>query len=559
MKFVLPLSLAFSLAVACTGEIGKSQSGGGGTSTPTPEAKTNPSVDPGSVLNSSACQQINPGASPLRRLSNAEYQNTISDLFGMGTSQVQQVVDGFVAESESLGFRNGAEFLAVSSLVAEQFMGAAEKLAKAAATNTGFTRCSDGNHKACGSKFVRDFGLRAYRRPLTTEEAERLDGLFQSALSTYDFSTAVEWTVYAMLQSPNFLFRVESNAISAKGKYAPATGYEMASRLSFLLWQSMPDEDLFAAAEQGKLETSAQVAAQAERMLADPKSERTLEFFRQWMDTDGVKQFSRDEKVFSNLPNNLHGLFRQENDAFVRELVLTGNGGFKDLVSASYTFANKELAQHYGLEGDFGSEFQRVERPAAAGFLTQGGFLTAHDKATRTSIVLRGVKVRTDVMCEVIPAPPNNVELNLDAIGEGLSQQERLALHRTDPACAGCHKLIDPIGVAFESFDAVGRQRAMDETGKAIDTQTEISGSFDLDGPLADAQAMGRAFAASNQARQCYLDQNFRFFYGRDYTDADTCSRAKLAKAFADSNYNLKDVLLALTQTDAFLYRSVAQ
>lgn len=516
---------------------------------------TDPVIDPEQVLGSKACQTIKPGAAPMRRLSNAEYRNTVTDLLGMA-AQVRTATIDFTPENESLGFRNNADFLPVSSLAAEQFTTAADKLSAAAAADANFVKCANPSDKAaCAGEFIRNFGARAYRRPLTTEEATRFTAMFNTAMTKYDFNAGVEWVVNAILQSPHFLFRYETGKALAGKSYAAVDHYEMASRLSYLLWQSMPDPALFDAAKQGKLGTPAEVLTQAKRMIADSKSERSLEFFRQWLDTDQLDRFSRDATVFKNLPANLATLFENEVSTFTRDLMVGGKGTFADLVSAPYTYVNNDLAKHYGLSGTFGSDFVRTSSPTASGVLTQAGFLAVHDKPTRTSIVLRGVKVRTDVMCELIPAPPNNVPLNLDKLSSSLTQKDRLAMHRTNPSCAGCHNLIDPVGVVFEGYDAVGRPRTMEEAGKPVDTNSEISNSADLDGKVSNPLEFGKKLAASNAAQQCYLAQNFRFFYGRDYTDEDVCSRGQLAKAWKDSGFNIKQMLLALTQTDAFLYR----
>jgi hypothetical protein len=181
--------------------------------------------------------------------------------------------------------------------------------------------------------------------------------------------------------------------------------------------------------------------------------------------------------------------------------------------------------------------------------------LLSHDKPTRTSIVRRGLKVRLDLLCDRVPAPPNNVQLNLEALGDGLTQRQRLEKHRTEPSCAGCHTLMDPIGVVFEGFDAVGRARTEDESGEAVDTSSTITATRDLDGPVANAAALGQALANSQQVRDCYVTQSFRFFYGRDYTTADQCSMAELLIAFRDSKQSISELIVALTQTDQFLYR----
>ncbi len=167
----------------------------------------------------------------------------------------------------------------------------------------------------------------------------------------------------------------------------------------------------------------------------------------------------------------------------------------------------------------------------------------------------RGLKVRLDLLCEKVPAPPNNVQLNLEALGDGLTQRERLEQHRSNASCAACHTLMDPIGVVFEGFDAVGRQRTLDEGGKPVDTTSTITATQDIDGPVADVVALGKSLANSQEVRDCYVTQSFRFFYGRDYTTADQCSMAQLLIAFRDGKQSLSELIVALTQTDQFLYR----
>jgi hypothetical protein len=358
-----------------------------------------------------------------------------------------------------------------------------------------------------------------------------------------------------MLQSAQFLYRFELGATPA-GNYAKPTPHEIASRLSYLYLQSMPDAALFAAADSGELATQAQIEAQARRMLADPKGTRLLDYFEQWLDTDTLPDIVRDAAVYPNLDPMLPALLQGETRAFAADL-LTSGGGFEALFTAPYTFANAALARHYGLSGPTGSNYVKVDAPGRAGVLTQGMLLT-HDKATRTSIVRRGLKIRTDVLCQIVPAPPPDVDLSsLDKTVTGVSQRERLAQHSTVAACATCHQLMDPIGVVFEGFDAVGRPRTMDETGMPVVIASELSLTRDANGPIANPAELGAKLAQSQQVRDCYVTNNFRFFYGREVEQADACSLARLLVDFKGADYNLKELLVALTRTDAFLYRGV--
>jgi hypothetical protein len=227
-------------------------------------------------------------------------------------------------------------------------------------------------------------------------------------------------------------------------------------------------------------------------------------------------------------------------------------------LTGAYTYANKKLATHYGLSGASGSEFVRVDAPHASGILTQA-MLAVQDKPYRTSIVRRGLKVRTDLLCQTVPAPPDDVPLNLDALASDVTQRERLEQHRSDPNCASCHTLLDPIGVVFENFDAVGRYRVKDESGDPIVSTSTISATRDANGAVANARELGALLAASTEVRECYVKQTFRFFFGRDVEVADRCSIERMNTAFTGQNQNLAGLLVALTQTDAFLYRNKNQ
>jgi hypothetical protein len=550
---ILPVALLVAIGAAgygCEGKLdGPSAPPAGGGSSAT-GAQT-----PEQVLASAACAKPAPGSAPLRRLSNAEYRNTLQDLLadvsGIGPA-VALASGNFVEEAESLGFRNNVDFLGVSPLIAQGYMDSAESLAPLVANTDKLIGCTSAD-AACAQQFVESFGKRAFRRPLSTEEVARYTALYDKAAAKgYDFKTGIEWIVFSMLQSTEFLYRVELGA--ARGQDYVPSQYEVANRLSYLVWQSMPDQALFDAAEKGELGTKKQIEAQARRMLKDPKASRLLEYFDQWLDTDHLSALTRDPEVYPGLPANLPELLQNETHAFVTYLLQSPTGSLSELLTGQYSFLDADLAKHYGVTGPTGAAYERVNMPGRSGVLTQGMMLS-RDKPTRTSIVRRGLKVRLDLLCEKVPAPPNNVQLNLEALGSGLTQRQRLEQHRTDASCAGCHTLMDPIGVVFEGFDAVGRARTTDEGGAAVDTRSTITATRDLNGPVADAVELGQALANSQEVRDCYVTQSFRFFYGRDYTAADQCSMAELLIAFRDSKQSLAELIVALTQTDQFLYR----
>lgn len=556
---------------SCTGQVER-PSDGAEVATPTPSSSpttpmtSTPSGGPGQPEPSApapgtACSTPNPGSAPLRRLSNAEYGNTLRDLFaGIDgiDAEIDAVTRSLPPEAESLGFRNNAEFLTVQSLVAQKYLDAAERLAARAVENDALAPCAeDGDELACGRRFIGDFGQRVYRRALSPEEVTRYEALFQTALEKYDFAQAVEWVIYTMLQSPQFLYRVEAGIPGSATGVTRPTPSELAVRLSYLFWQSAPDGALLDAASSGALSTPEQIAEKAREMLKDPRSQRLFQYFAEWLDLDRLDEFSRDPEIFPELPKELPNWLETESRTFVSALLASPSGSFHELLTAPYTYANRELAMHYGLAAPSGDGFVRIDTPTRSGVLTQG-FLSSHDKANRTSIVRRGLKIRTDLLCNNVPAPPNDVALDLEGLGQGLSQRERLELHRTAPECSGCHALMDPFGVVFESFDAVGRERTKDEAGREIETASVLTATRDMDGPVANVRELAEKLASSQEVRECYVTQTFRFFFGRDVEPADACTVQKLRDSFA-KDQSLSGLLVALTQTDTFLYRPVIQ
>jgi hypothetical protein len=519
-------------------------------------------MTPEQVLASAMCKTPSPGRAPLRRLSNAEYRNTVGDLFANVPSVaglVATATASFPPEPESLGFRNSADYLTVPSLAAQKYLDAAEQLAEAAAAAPNFVTCAGGTQDVnCANTFIASFGKKVYRRPLAAEDTARYTALYNKAIGAgYDFKTGIEWIVFAMLQSSQFLYRFELGGTPA-ATYTKPSQYELASRLSYLYWQSMPDATLFSAADKGELGTQAQLETQARRLLADPKSSRLVDYFDQWLDLDTVQDITRDATIYAKVDPNLPSLLMSETNAFVSDLLKSPTGSFDQLLSAPYTFANAALAKHYGLTGPTGTDFVKVDAPGRAGVLTQG-MMIAHDKATRTSIVRRGLKVRTDVLCQIVPAPPPDVDTNLDKLGANLTQRQRLEQHRTVTSCNACHQLMDPIGVVFEGFDAVGRKRTVDETGAAVSTTSTLTLTQDANGDVADVVALGQKLAKSDQVRGCYVTNSFRFFYGREVEAPDACSMARLLTDFKGTSYNLTELLVSLTRTDAFLYRPLPE
>ncbi len=511
-----------------------------------PEGPWLDGADPKQVLATSFCASPQPGDSPLRRLSNLEYKNTLLSL-GFTGELVESAVLALPSEPESLGFRNGASALTVTSLMAQNYEGVAEDL------STDYTfSCDSAEESACADTMIAEVGAKTHRRPLTDAEKAAYRGIYDQATEFFDHDESLGWVMRSMLQSPHFLYRVEIPDPSA---VSPVTGYEMANRLSYMLWQAPPDDALRTLVQAGQLETKEQVLEQALRMLGDPRAESVLDFFRQWLDLDELHEVERDATLYPSVSGQLASLFKAETESFLLHLLRQSGASYRDLLGAEYTFVNAELAEHYGHSAVEGDAFEMVEVPGRHGILTQG-MLAAQDGPTRTSIVRRGLKIRTDFLCQTVPAPPDTVDLTLDGLGKDLTQAQRLRQHREDVSCAKCHTRMDPLGQVFEGFDAVGRARSVDEYGNAIVTDGEVTDSIDADGPVTDVADLADRLAGSVEAQQCYLVQNLRYYLGREVSAQDLCTQAQLTQYWRDRELSLTELLVGLTQTDAFLYKA---
>jgi hypothetical protein len=325
------------------------------------------------------------------------------------------------------------------------------------------------------------------------------------------------------------------------------------------VWGSLPDEELFAAAAAGELHTKDQVEAHARRMLDDPRTHRmALHFYEQWLGFAAIASVSKDPGTFPEWDSGIGDLQRREAETFVEHVLWDADGKLETLLTAPYTFVDADLAEFYGI-ADAGSGFAKVSGPKHAGILTQGSILTVYAKANQTSPVARGLFVRQHLLCTPPPPPPDDVDITPPDVDPDATTRERYQMHRENPACAACHELMDPLGFALEHFDGVGRWRNR-ENDKPIDATGTLLGS-DVDGDFDGATELGALLAQSDMVRECVTRNWFRYAYGRaESEDNDECALAQLDHAFADSEYDLKELLVALTQTDAFLYRpEVAQ
>lgn len=519
---------------------------------PTTQAPERPVCDPQATLD--------PGPALARRLSRTEYDNTVRALLGDDVDLAR----AFTPEEEMLGFDNNARTLSVTAVHAEEFMGAAETLGLRAANRLAeLLPCDPARigERECATAFIDTFGMRAWRRPLTPDELAALAGVYDAGAEVDGFAGGVSLVLEAMLQSPNFLYRVEvGTPHPERADLVELTQYELASRLSYLLWRSMPDDLLFDAAAQGILSQPEVLRAHAERMLADAQAEAAIwSFFEQWLRIDEIMGVERDVGDFPDFDARIQQLMYDETRHFVSAIVNDPALNMVDFFGAPFTFANQELAEFYGfgdsvLKSMRGAEFMKIDLDGArhGGVLTQGALMTVTAKARMTSPVHRGVFVREHLLCHPLPPPPPNIPIVPPDPDPALSTRAKFAEHSSNVACAGCHSMIDELGFTFEHFDPVGRWRDVEPGGHVVDATGSLNATLDIDGPLDGAAHLAGRLSQSEQAHRCVVTQVFRFANGRGENAVDGCTLNGMYDAYVDANYDLRTLFTALIVDPSF-------
>jgi hypothetical protein len=500
-------------------------------------------------------QAAPPAFAPVRRLTHIEYDNTVQDLLGDTTGPAK----GFTADVAQDGFTNNAIALSVSPALAEQYLAAAQKLSK---TATGKLQsllgcdAAGAAEQACVQQFIRDFGKRAWRRPLTTEEQARLYGVFSKARADNNqLDVAVQMVLQVLLVAPQFTYLLEPAAQTA-GSVAPLDSWQVASRLSYFLLGSIPDAALFAEAEKGALLSAEQVGTQARRLLQLPLArERIGLFFEEWMQLRNVDRMQKDPTMFPSYTPELGPVLQKQVQLFAMRVILDEHGTPADLLTAPYAFMTPELAPLYGVAPTAPGAYTLVnlDPTKRAGLLTHAGILASLAKANQTDPVHRGKFVRERLLCQTVPPPPVNANITPPEVKAGSTTRDRFAQHRADPACGGCHTLMDPIGLGFEHYDALGQWRDRDQ-GLPIDATGDVTNS-DVSGPFDGAIELTQRLAQSQAVKDCLVQTWFRFAHGRSVTPADEGNLAVLRAVFANNAFKISELMVAVTQTQAFRYQ----
>ena len=484
----------------------------------------------------------------IHRLNNVEYKNTIRDLLGV-TSDVT-----FPSDEYGGNFNNNARVLSITPTHISKYYDAAE-----AAVNTAFASATakakliscNAADQACRSQVLSRFLGRAFRRPATSGE-------LTTALNTVGVATAegdsaeagIKLAMTAALVSPKFLYRFPENPSPGdRSSTVVLSNYEIASRLSYFIWSSMPDDALFEAARLNQLTSREQMESQVRRMMKDAKASALIDgFAAQWLHLQSLDSVNPSTSVFPTFNAQLKADMKTETRTFMKDL-FDRDGSFYELLTANYTFINDRLATNYGISGVSGSQFRKVsyEGLDRVGLVAHGSIMMLNANPDRTSIVKRGKWVLENLLCTAPPPPPPEVPGSLPESNEGLSNRERMELHRSNPTCFSCHAQMDPIGFALENFDPLGRYRTSDATGP-IDNVGEFPDGRKFTG----ARELAQTVSSDKKFRLCVAEKLFTYSLGRQPESFDRCTINRIGMQAVAKDQPVSAAIIEMVNSDPF-------
>ncbi len=529
------------------GAVGMSAGAGGTSGVPGPSA-----TDPGRVT--------------MHRLNLAEYDNTMRDLLGATTHPSADF--HFPADDRGADFDNASDVLTVSPLHLSSYNSATTSLISTALSSASqrslVVTCDlTAQGATCARSALEAFVPRAWRREVSGAEIDKLMSAVSLATSKGDSVEAgFKLALRVALLSPNFIFRPELDPTPTSLVPHALSEYELASRLSYFVWSSMPDASLFAAAKAGNLHDPSQLTTQIGRMLSDPKAQALVDNFAgQWLFTRLLDDAQPDATLFPGFDSSLRAAFKTESQMLFREVAFNGLPA-DQLLTANFTFANDRLAKFYGLPATGSSDFRRVDLTGSnqrRGILTQGGLLTINAHGDRTSPVKRGKFVLNELLCQDVPPPPPTVNTMIAADPTGdQTLRQVLSVHVNSPVCSSCHSLMDPIGFGMENYDAIGAYRTtegklpIDATGTLAATGQQFNGLVELTQIL----AKNPAFPA------CMASKVYSYALGRSMVKPaenpnhmDSAVLASIASKFSGGGLKFQDLVAGVVSSQTFLTR----
>ncbi len=491
-----------------------------------------------------------PGPTYLRRLTNAEYRRTVALMFGEG---FDALTDAFPPDSATKGYTNNAEGIAISPLHVERYESAARSIAADVAVSgrlEALAGCGPAD-TACLDGFIDGLGRRAFRRPLDEDERAAFRALAASTSGDPDPYTPFRLVVEGALQSPSFLFRVERGTTEEGGRIK-LTGFEVAARLSFLLQGRAPDDALLDRAALGELDTADGVRGVALELLGTAETEAVvLGFANEWLQLGALGAQTRDPARFPLFGPELLESMALETESLARAALL-GGGDARLLLTSRDAYLDASLAELYGVSAPAEpGPYTFGEGEHRAGLLTQASVLTVTAANESAAFIRRGKYVRDALLCESILRDPNAPPLDA---AQGQSAEELFAAHLADPACSHCHEKLDPIGHGFARYDAIGAYHETDPSGAPIAETGDVTGVSV--GAFTGPVDLGARLADLPEVHRCMVVQTFRYGFGRGEIPVDECTIDTLTDGFVDGGYSFEELILELTASDAFRYRS---
>jgi Protein of unknown function (DUF1592)/Protein of unknown function (DUF1588)/Protein of unknown function (DUF1595)/Protein of unknown function (DUF1585)/Protein of unknown function (DUF1587) len=499
---------------------------------------------------------VQPAATPVSRLGSTQLALTIADLF----APVQVPPLSFPADSRVEGFDTNAAAQAPSAALIEALQNAAIAASEAAMTTPeAFLGClpkSRSEEDSCAAAFITRFGERAYRRPIEAEERQTLIDLYSGFRTDGEtFSGAMTLVTQTVLQAPAFVYRLEAGAgPSASPGRTKLSSYEMASRLSFLLWNTKPDDTLLAAAKRGELTDETSLETQAKRLLQDKRARPALQrFHAQWLRFDRMDNLKKDASRYPVYNAQVGAAMVESVNAFV-ERTFFENGSLQTFFTDDHAYVNDTLAPIFGVPSPGAKlSWVAVDKTQRSGILTQPGILAGLAHELDGSPILRGVFTLDAFMCTPPPPPPANIpSLEAPNPAKPKTNRERLELQHEVGACAGCHKAIDGVGFAFEHYDAIGQWRTKD-SGFEVNAKGVFPDASQ--GTFEGAAELGQKLAVSASVQNCIAKQWYRYALGVDSRGVDQVQIDDIVTKFRSSNLNLQSLVLALIKSEAFRSR----
>jgi hypothetical protein len=569
------LASAAALGLGCVGQMlpsgssdGKGPPGGGskppggdgtgGQGMMQPGDKPPPMNPP--PVNVGSCTEATLGKPRVWRLTHGQLKNTLSDSLGFAPP----TIDTFPAETRLDGFANQSGKLTVSPLLADYYLRAADELAtNVISRTTEFLACpmTGLGSGTCLGDFIKSLGMKMWRRPLVDTEVSKLTGLYNNTVPTAGGpAEGVRNIVKAMFMSPNFIYRTETGNSTTPGQVTYLTDYELASALSYMMWDSPPDKALYDLAAAGKLHDKPTLLAQAQRLWAAKKTPTALNgFLQQWLQIEDLLGADKDPMLYPKYDKMVAADLLEESRLFLNSVVFDAGGdkSFKTLFTAKYGFLNSRTAPIYGATSASATLTKtNINAAQRRGLLTMGAFISAHSDGDDTGLVSRGRYFREEILCDSVPPPnPKDAVFDPSKITPDMTNRERLTAHTTNPVCGACHKLFDGIGFAMENYDPVGQYRTTDKN-KTIDPTGTLplpSGTATLE--FKNFVDLIDQLSATPDLYSCFSNQYLSYSTGRAAGDLSACESKLVSDEFVKSGYKVDTLVMSVVNSPSFMAR----